>query len=148
MKAALNQAQAMVTGEMSWDETAWEWVTKGWEMRLAELIAAMLNGLVTRSRPMSSPETLAKAIGDFMKQKVFEPMPHLDLSQLGEVPFAQWNQTLAKEFYAHECRAVAATQRTLGVKHAGLLLSRSSWDTKAPALLAGSLAFATAIVGN
>mgnify|MGYP002145479814 CR=1 FL=1 len=150
MKHALDQAQAMVTGRLPWDETAKAWVLKGWRERLTELIARMLEKRQAEVMSMDSAESLAVKIANRIQEEVFDHLPHLARERLDQESHLAWCQALARDFFDAGAGRTWSQERweALAAGYADKLLQHAHWRMQPPALIAGSLAFATTAVGG
>ena len=161
LKEALNRAQDMVTGTVAWDDwdaQAREMVLKGWEGRLDQmgpmsqvlqpLLIGMLEQLQNSHAAMRSEKAVTKAITIRMNAHVLKHLSHQALLQFDTAKYRAWCDGLGAALRNYKGDASPADLAHMAWRYAATLRQAMTWKTQAPALIAGSLAHATFMLGR
>ena len=99
---------------------------------------------------MDSAKVLAGKIESRMRTEVFQQLPHLAVQQLDQAAHKAWCQALAQAFLNDGAGRTSSKERRemLAAEYADKLLQHAQWRMQPPALIAGSLAYATTAVGR
>jgi hypothetical protein len=161
LKEALNRAQDMVTGTVAWDDwdaQARATVLQGWQNRLDQmgpmsqvlqpLLIGMLGQLQNSPTAMRSEKAVTKAITTRMNAHVLKHLPHRALLQFDTAKYSAWCDGLGAALKNYKGDASPADLAQMASVYAATLPQAMIWKTQAPALIAGSLAHATFMLGR